>query len=108
MEAKMRIAEDMSYRDLDLINPKDKDEMSREWSTDYLRIPDSLEGYSLTCAITGKEYTFSDYAELKRFKYNRYIRKYVQCVHSIDENVGAYWTGLMTRACRGYHCYLHF
>ena len=42
MEAKMRIAEDMTYRDLDLLNPDDKDEMNREWSQNYLRIPESL------------------------------------------------------------------
>lgn len=87
-EAKMRISEDLSYRDIDLVNPDDPDEMGKEWSNSFLRTPDDLEGYSLTCAITGKVSTFNSQEELKRFKYNRYIRKYVQTIHSIDENVG--------------------
>ncbi len=87
-EAKMRISEDLSYRDIDLINPDDLEEMSKEWSNSFLVPPENLEDYTLKCAITGKEYSFKSQEELKRFKYNRYIRKYVQTIHSIDENVG--------------------
>ena len=87
-EAKMRISENLSYRDLDLLNPDDPEEMNKEWSNNFLRIPESLDGYTLTCAHTGEVFSFKTQAELKRFKYNRYIRKYVRCIHSIDENVG--------------------
>jgi arylsulfatase A-like enzyme len=86
--AKMRIAEDLTYRDLDLLSPDDPEEMQREWSNNWLATPDVLDGYSLTCAITGEVFSFTTFDELKRFKYNRYIRKYTQCIHSIDENVG--------------------
>ena len=86
--AKMRIADNLSFRDLDLFNPDDPDEMKREWSNYFLTTPENIEGYTLTCAITGDVFSFTSQEELKRFKYNRYIRKYTQCIHSIDENVG--------------------
>ncbi len=78
-EAHMRISRDMTYNDLDLVcfGP-DK------------TIPESenLEGFSLRCKLTGEAHTFESHEELNRWKYNRYIRKYVQTIHSIDENVG--------------------
>jgi arylsulfatase A-like enzyme len=40
------------------------------------------------CKLTGETFTFQTREELKNFKYQRYIRKYVQTVHSVDENVG--------------------
>lgn len=88
IEAKMRISDHMSTRDLDFVNPDDPDEMNKEWSQNFLSTPETLEGYALTCARTGEVFTFESREALKTFKYNRYIRKYVRCIHSIDENVG--------------------
>jgi arylsulfatase A-like enzyme len=87
--AKMRIAEHMTYDDLDLVQlAEDGGERIGSGSHRNIPFPDDLEGFSLRCALTGKAFTFKDRNELKRFKYNRYIRKYVQTIHSIDENVG--------------------
>jgi arylsulfatase A-like enzyme len=80
--AKMRIAEHMTYDDLDLV------QLAEDGGHRNIPFPEDLEGFSLRCAVTGELHTFKDQDELKRFKYNRYIRKYVQTIHAIDENVG--------------------
>lgn len=87
LEAKMRIGEDMTYGDLDLVQLPEEVRQRGTWSISN-KVPSDPEGLVLRCSVTGKAYTFDSAEELKRFKYNRYIRKYVQCVHSIDENVG--------------------
>jgi len=80
-EAKMRIERDFNYRDLKLVPPEGADKMTR------LDVPDSIEGYSLTTQ-EGETITFGSQAELKRFKYQRYIKEYLRCVASVDDNVG--------------------
>jgi arylsulfatase A-like enzyme len=54
------------------------------------KIPYPADGQSVSMYVreTGETVTFSNRYELKRFKYNRYIRRYVQTVHSIDVNTG--------------------
>jgi arylsulfatase A-like enzyme len=89
MEAKMRISEDMTYNDLDLVELAEE---ARETSGGHNRhkvpFPEDPSNLKLRCKVTGEQYTFSTQEELREFKYHRYIRKYVQCVHSIDENIG--------------------
>ncbi len=88
-EARMRIAEDMTYNDLDLVQLPESDGEQMTWGGERrVPWPEDLEGFELRCKVTGKAYAFKTREELKRFKYNRYIRKYVQTIHSIDENVG--------------------
>jgi arylsulfatase A-like enzyme len=87
-EARMRISRDLSYHDLDLAAPAEAADGLAPNIHQAIPFPDELQGFSLQCAINGETYTFKDQDELKRFKYNRYIRKYVQTIHSIDENVG--------------------
>ena len=89
--AKMRIAEDMTYDDLDLLQLPD-DPGERLLGGEHRKVPfpagEELRVLRLRDRNTGEEFHFSSQAELKLFKYERYIRKYLQTVHSIDENVG--------------------
>lgn len=90
-EARMRITNDMTYDDLDLVQTPESPGATRALG-DHKFIPhpsdDELPGFSLRCRNTGELFTFTTQAELKRFKYQRYMQKYLQCVHSVDENVG--------------------
>ncbi|WP_029487927.1 sulfatase [Candidatus Epulonipiscium viviparus] len=81
-EAEMRIDNDFMYRDLKLVPPPTKRPM------DKIPPPDSLEGYTLTPEETGVPVSFSSYAELKNFKYQRYIKDYLRCVASVDDGIG--------------------
>jgi len=86
-EARMRVDRDMTYKDLDLVQPEDAQRSN--WSRHArVPIPDDLEGFELKCSVTGEVFTFKDQEELRRFKYQRYMQKYLQTVHSVDENVG--------------------
>lgn len=85
MNARMRIAEHMSYRDLDLVV---RPENGADWAPVPFPEEDELPDLELRCKLTGEAFRFASRDELKRFKYQRYMRKYLQCVHSIDENVG--------------------
>jgi arylsulfatase A-like enzyme len=88
--AKMRIAEDMTYDDLDLVQlAEDVDSEKMGWSG-HRKVPhpENLDDFQLRCKLTGEVFTFQTHDELKQFKYQRYLRKYLQVVHSIDENVG--------------------
>lgn len=88
-EAHMRISEDMCYDDLDLVqlphHPSPRRAMGPHKMVPF---PEDVSGLTLRCRNTGEEFTFQSRAELKAFKYQRYLRKYIQTVHSIDENVG--------------------
>lgn len=87
-EAKMRISDDMTYGDLDLIELPESPGVHLWHERRKVPTPENLDGFYLRCAVTGEKFTFTSHAELKRFKYQRYLQKYLQCVHSIDENVG--------------------
>lgn len=82
VEAKMRITRDMFYSDLKLIPPagsKDNDRIPHpEDVTDFYLIPEE----------TGEKVYFKDQADLLNFKYQRYIKDYLRCIASIDDNVG--------------------
>ncbi len=85
--AKMRISEDLTYYDIDLVVPENPSGES-SFGNPKVPWPDDLEGFELTCALSGETFTFANHDELKKFKYQRYMRKYLQVVHSVDENVG--------------------
>jgi arylsulfatase A-like enzyme len=87
--AHMRIAEDMTYQDLDLVQLAEATGRRMGYGANrMIPHPENLDGFSLRCKVTGREFTFKSQQELKRFKYQRYMQKYLQCVHSVDENVG--------------------
>lgn len=89
--AHMRIERDMTYQDLDLVQLPESPTLTHNGIVNYGAnkvVPDNPEGLELRCKITGEVFTFKTKEELKRFKYQRYLRKYLQTIHSIDENVG--------------------
>lgn len=84
--ATMRVDTHLNCRDLKL-----KPDPNEEWNTP-LPAPENLENYFLTTG-DGEVVTFKDAAELKNWKYQRYIKDYLRCVASVDDNVGRvlYW-----------------
>ena len=88
MEARMRIATDMTYKDLDLVQPPDAAGGKLGAHERMVPHPDNVEGLELVCRLTGEKFTFQTQEALKQFKYQRYMQKYLETVHSVDENVG--------------------
>ena len=91
-EAKMRIKDDMKYADLGLVQPEggfEVGERTMPASTDRkIPNPADVSGLRLIDKDTGEVFTFEDSAELAHFKYQRYIKRYLRTIHSIDESVG--------------------
>lgn len=81
-EAEMRIFGDLFYSDLKLIPPQGQSAFTK------IVVPDDLDGFSLIPADTRKPVYFQSHKELKQWMYQRYIKDYLRCVASIDENVG--------------------
>mgnify|MGYP001178416544 CR=1 FL=1 len=91
-EAKMRIKDDMKYADLGLVQPEggcEVGERTMPASADRkIPNPEDVSGLRLIDKETGEVFTFKDSAELAHFKYQRYIKRYLRTIHSIDESVG--------------------
>ncbi|SHH57034.1 sulfatase family protein [Clostridium grantii] len=97
--ANMRVVSDMDSVDLKLQPPENiKDygttmpgceHLRDKFNADSFRIPlpESVENYSLTTE-NGEIVTFNSLDELKNWKYQRYIKDYLRCVASVDDNVG--------------------
>ena len=79
--ATMRVERDMNYQDLRLVPP---DGCGKH---DLVPVPESLDDFSVT-TLEGETIRFNSHEELKRFKYQRYIKSYLRCIASIDDNVG--------------------
>ena len=91
-EAKMRIKDDLTYDDLGLVQPEGGSEIgekSRLFSNKR-KIPNP-KNVSALCLIdkdTGENFRFNTNEELSHFKYQRYIKRYLRTIQSIDEGVG--------------------
>jgi len=79
--ARMRIDCHMNARDVKL-----RLEGDAKWG-DALVPPDDIASYSLTTA-EGEVVTFDSQEDLKKWKYQRYIKDYLRCVAAVDDNVG--------------------
>ncbi len=90
--ANMRIRADMTYRDLGLVQPEGGAEVGEPFGpgqTDRkVPDPDDVRGLVLIDQLTGERFRFETPSELAAFKYQRYIKRYLRTVASIDENVG--------------------
>jgi arylsulfatase A-like enzyme len=90
--AKMRIRRDVTYEDLGLVQPEGGHEVGEfvfeGWP--QRKVPELPPGgtLSLVDAETGRTFTFDDAHELALFKYQRYMKRYLATIASIDENVG--------------------
>ena len=81
-EARMRIECDFNYLDLKLEPPAG----ASLW--DSIVAPEDLSGFSLRPQDSQEAVTFRSHQELKEWMYQRYIKDYLRCIASIDDNVG--------------------
>ncbi|WP_268935223.1 sulfatase family protein [Pararhizobium mangrovi] len=91
-QARMRVRMDLKYADLGLVQPEGGDEVGElcvPGSTER-RVPHPQDprGLVLIDRHTGQSFTFETEEELALFKYQRYMKRYLATIHSIDENVG--------------------
>jgi len=91
-EAKMRIKDDMTYADLGLVQPEGGAEVGERATLKSTRRkipnPDDVSSLRLIDKDTGECFTFSSNEELSHFKYQRYMKRYLRTIASIDESVG--------------------
>jgi len=92
LDAKMRVRVDMTYDDLGLVQPEGGAEVGPP-DPAYsggrkVPDPDDVRGLTLMDKSTGERFSFATRQELDGFKYQRYIKRYLRTVASIDENVG--------------------
>ncbi len=91
-QAKMRIKDDMTYADLGLVQPEGGSEVGERARDKSLRRkipnPDDVSALRLIDKDTGEIFTFQSKAELSHFKYQRYIKRYLRTIASIDDSVG--------------------
>ena len=91
-EAKMRIKDDLTYDDLGLVQPEgggEVGEKSRPFSSKRkIPNPEDASALCLIDKITGEKSRFNSREELSQFKYQRYIKRYLRTIASIDESVG--------------------
>jgi len=52
------------------------------------KVPTNVSGLKLIDKDTGEIFTFSSEDELSKFKYQRYMQRYLRTIQSIDDNVG--------------------
>jgi arylsulfatase A-like enzyme len=90
--AKMRIKSDMTYKDLGLVQPEGGAEVGElavpGQPERKVPEPDDVSKLTLIDQLTGEQFRFATHGELSAFKYQRYIKRYLRTVASIDENVG--------------------
>ena len=91
-EAKMRIKDDMTYADLGLVQPEggaEIGERARDKSTRRkIPNPEDVSALRLIDKDTGEVFSFGTSKELNQFKYQRYLKRYLRTIASIDESVG--------------------
>ena len=91
-EAKMRIKDDMTYADLGLVQPEGGAEIGERATHGSARRkipnPDDVSALRLIDKETAEIFTFETNAELSQFKYQRYLKRYLRTIASIDESVG--------------------
>lgn len=92
----MRVADDMTYFDLGLVQPQGGHEVGELFypgvSTER-KVPNpsnitALQALRLTDSSTGEVFTFQNQTELANFKFQRYMQRYLRVVQSVDDNVG--------------------
>ncbi len=91
-EAKMRIKDDMTYTDLGLVQPEGGHEVGvrKTFDSDHRKIPNPIDVSQLQLIDkdTGEVFKFKTREQLSYFKYQRYLKRYLRTIVSIDESVG--------------------
>ncbi|MFP8967756.1 sulfatase [Pokkaliibacter sp. CJK22405] len=90
--AKMKIDGDITYFDLGLVQPEGGSEIGEPsfvGSSDRkIPTPSDLSTFKLIDKDTGEVFRFETQQQLAHFKYQRYIKRYLRTIASIDDNVG--------------------
>ncbi|KAI1125226.1 arylsulfatase B [Nemania abortiva] len=88
--AKMRVAEDLTYQDLGLVQPdggnRVGERVTQESGSAQRKIP--VTATKLIDKDDGTVFTFSNEADLSQFKFQRYMQRYLRVIQSVDDNVG--------------------
>ncbi|KAF5535398.1 extracellular sulfatase sulf-2 [Fusarium phyllophilum] len=89
--AKMRVAEDLTYQDLGLVQPDGGrsvgERVTQESGSAQRKIPTD-PSIKLIDKDDGTAFTFTSPAELSAFKFQRYMQHYLRVIQSVDDNVG--------------------
>ncbi|KAM5344807.1 hypothetical protein ACJ41O_010669 [Fusarium nematophilum] len=95
--AKMRVAEDLTYQDLGLVQPdggrRVGERVQQEKGASERKIPapetaEELRKLKLIDKEDGTVFTFKTPGELAEFKFQRYMQRYLRTIQSIDDSVG--------------------
>jgi arylsulfatase A-like enzyme len=93
--AKFKVATDLTYYDLGLVQPEGGSEVGERLAPELPRIserkipyPEDVTKMRLIDKDTGTVFTFKTQDELRHFKYQRYMKRYLRTIASIDDNVG--------------------
>lgn len=90
--ARMRIADDMTYLDLGLVQPDGGSDVGElllpSMNVRKLPKPKDVRGLRLIDKDTGEVFTFATTREYDEFKFQRYMQRYLRTIASVDESVG--------------------
>lgn len=90
--AKMRVESDLTFFDLGLVQPDGGIEVGEPsaWGSSIRKIPypSDVTKLKFIDKDTGEIFTFKTQDELRYFKYQRYLKRYLRTIASIDDNVG--------------------
>jgi len=94
--AKMRVEVDITYTDLALAQPAGGSEVGElffpgMWFLTDRKIPlpdDVTKMRPLVDKETGEKFIFKTKEELSKWKYQRYMQRYLRTIQSVDDNVG--------------------
>ncbi|CAI6089182.1 hypothetical protein V2G26_018389 [Clonostachys chloroleuca] len=93
--AKMKVAEDMTYNDLGIVQPEGPRAAIGEkmidlwwWNDRKIPAPEDVTSLKFICKNTGDVFTFKTKEELAEWKFQRYMQRYLRTIQSVDDNVG--------------------
>ena len=90
--AKMRIKDDITYDDLGLVQPEGGLEVGerarRKSNRRKIPNPSDVSDIKLIDKHTGEIFQFNTPEEFHNFKYQRYLKRYLATIASIDDSVG--------------------
>ncbi|RDW79492.1 putative sulfatase [Coleophoma cylindrospora] len=94
-QAKMKVSTDLTYYDLGLVQPEGGSEVGEllvpgHPTLNQRKIPYHADVTKLRLIDkdTAEVFTFTTQDELRHFKYQRYMKRYLRTIASIDDNVG--------------------